>query len=230
MKSRLMVAFFSIGCTVLAGGCSPDVDLSRLTAQRQIRSQEDDLNQAVSLIGRLDSEPFSQLQSLLVFHLNRWIEEQPRDPEWIQAPLVNRLPFSIENHPNLEQLMFHLSDVFYLHETSWLHSVASWVENQDDRKHLDRFSRLQAEGLNEEERNQLLTACRLFDWSVRHIQLRPLVPYPTSGSGENVRDRNIAPNLGIHGPGYTRIPHEILTHGSGDAWQRGRVFIQLARQ
>jgi hypothetical protein len=230
MKSCLMVAFLSIGCTLLAAGCSPDTDLSRLTAQRQTGSQEDNLSRATSLIGRLDSEPFSQLQSLLIFHLNRWIEEQPRDPEWILAPLVNRLPFTIENHPHLEQLLFHLSDVYYLHETSWLHSIANWVENQDDRNHLDRFSQLQTEGLTEEERNQLLTACRLFDWSVRHIQLKPLEPYPTSGTGENVRARNIAPSLGIKGPGYTRIPHEILTHGSGDAWQRGRIFIQLARQ
>ena len=230
IKSCLMVAFLSTGCTLLATGCSPDTDLSRLTSQKQTSSQEDDLGQAASLIERLDSEPFSQLQSLLIFHLNRWIQEQPRDPEWILAPLVNRLPFSIENHPHLEQLQFHLSDVYYLHETSWLHSIANWVENQDNRKHLDRFSQLQTEGLTDEERSQLLTACRLFDWSVRHIQLKPLKPFPTSGSGENVRDRNIAPSLGIPGPGYTRIPHETLTHGSGDAWQRGRVFIQLARQ
>ena len=230
MKSCLMMAFLSTGCMLLAVGCSSETDLSRLTAQKQTSSQEDNLDQAAALIGRLDSEPFNQLQSLLIFHLNRWIEEQPRDPEWILAPLVNRLPFSIENHPHMEQLLFHLSDVYYLHETSWLHSIANWVENQDNRKHLDRFSQLQTEGLSEEERSQLLTACRLFDWSVRHIQLKPLKPYPTSGSGENVRDRNIAPSLGIPGPGYTRIPHDILSHGSGDAWQRGRIFIQLARQ
>ena len=230
MKPCPAVTLFLVGCTLLAGGCSQGPDLSRLTTQEKNRSQEDDLGQAVSLIERLDSEPFGQLQSLLIFRLNRWIEDQPRDPQWILAPLVNRLPFSIENHPHLEQLLFHLSDVYYLHETSWLHSIASWVENQAKRKHLDRFSQLQTEGLSEEERDQLLTACRLFDWSVRHIQLKPLTPYPTSGSGENVRDRTVAPSLGIDGPGYTRIPHEILTHGSGDAWQRGRVFIQLARQ
>ncbi|MFP6649415.1 MAG: hypothetical protein VB817_08130, partial [Pirellulaceae bacterium] len=116
MKSCLMVAFLSTGCTLLATGSSPDTDLSRLTSKKHTSSQEDDLGQVVSLIERLDSEPFSQLQSLLIFHLNRWIQEQPRDPEWILAPLVNRLPFSTETHPHMEQLQFHLSDVFYLHE------------------------------------------------------------------------------------------------------------------
>jgi tetratricopeptide (TPR) repeat protein len=230
MKTWLTAAFLSIGCILLAGGCQQQTDLSRLTSQRKTNSQEDDLNQAVSLIGRLDSEPFLQIQSLLIFHLNRWAEKQPRDPQWNLEPLINRLPFSLDSHPNMEQLRFHLSDVYYLHETSWLHSIAGWVENQASRKHLDRFSRLQTEGLTEEQRSQLLTACRLFDWSVRHIQLRTLVPYPTTGRGDNVRERNVAPSLGIEGPGYTRIPHEVLSHGSGDAWQRGRVFIQLARQ
>ena len=126
IKSCLMVAFLSTGCTLLATGCSPETDLSRLTSQKQTSSQEDDLGQAASLIERLDSEPFSQLQSLLIFHLNRWIQEQPRDPEWILAPLINRLPFSIENHPHLEQQ--HLMKKFqndYIH--IFLYLVLSFV-------------------------------------------------------------------------------------------------------
>ena len=230
MTIRLAVTAVSMSCILLSGGCQQQPDLSRLTSQGKSSSQEDDLNQAVSMIRRLDSEPFGQIQSLLVFHLNRWVEQQLRDPQWNLEPLINRLPFTTENHPPMEQLLFHLSDAFYLQETSWLNSIANWVESQANRKHLDRFSRLQTEGLSDEERSELLTACRLFDWSVRHLQLRPLVPYPTTGSGDNLKERSVAPSLGIEGPGYTRIPHDILSHGSGDAWQRGRIFIQLARQ
>ncbi|MDP7204455.1 MAG: tetratricopeptide repeat protein [Pirellulaceae bacterium] len=230
MTIRLAMTATAVSCILLSGGCQQQTDLSRLTSQRKSSSQEDDLTQAVSMIRRLDSEPFSQIQSLLIFHLNRWAEQQPRDPQWNLEPLINRLPFTTENHPHMEQLLFHLSDAFYLQETSWLHSIANWVESRTNRKHLDRFSRIQTEGLSDEERSELQTACRLFDWSVRHLQLRPLVPYPTTGSGDTTKERSVAPSLGIEGPGYTRIPHDILSHGSGDAWQRGRIFIQLARQ
>jgi hypothetical protein len=231
ITTRLGMALLWISCLLPQGGCRKEPDLTQLASQKQTSSEEEDLAQAISLIGRLDTEPFGQIQPLLIFHLNRWIENQSHDPQWILEPLLNRPLFlSIDDHPPLEQLMFHLSDVFYLQETSWLHSIAEWVDKQDQREHLKRFADLLPAGLSKEDRAQLNTTCRLFDWSVRNLQLQPLLAYPTTGSGENLRERNVAPRLGDDGPGYMQIPHDVLSYGSGDAWQRGRIFIQLARQ
>jgi len=79
-------------------------------------------------------------------------------------------------------------------------------------------------------------AARLFDWTVRNIQLNELLPYPTadaepSADGEGEAPTASSPLLEAKaGPGYTTYPWQTLTFGRGDAWQRARVFILLARQ
>jgi tetratricopeptide (TPR) repeat protein len=79
-------------------------------------------------------------------------------------------------------------------------------------------------------------AYRLFDWTVRNVQLEELLPYPTAAAGPAAPGKAEAttskppPEQAIPGPGYTAFPWQALMYGRGDAWQRARVCIALARQ
>jgi hypothetical protein len=83
---------------------------------------------------------------------------------------------------------------------------------------------------------ELSLAARLFDWTVRNIQLDALLPFP----GLAVGPAGKAPAGGaadasplkqaMSGPGYTAFPWQTLLYGRGDAWQRARVFMLLCRQ
>jgi tetratricopeptide (TPR) repeat protein len=220
--------------TLLAGllilpGCGSDTDLTRLT-KRETSTSADNLNRAISIIDQLDGEMPQEAQSQLTYHLNRWIKEQPSDPGWNRDPLISRLPFGVDKHPDMSQLLFHPSDTYYLHECSWLHDIAGWAALQPLQAHHDRFSEMLPTDLSDEDQQQLLVACKLFDWTVRHIQLLPLATFPTTASADNPRERAMAAEMGLDGPGYTLSMHDVLSRGTGDAWQRGRAFIQLARQ
>ena len=80
--------------------------------------------------------------------------------------------------------------------------------------------------MNKDRVEQLLVAERLFDWTVRNIQLDPLLPYvieatagPTATKpGDPAAAPAVPPYLrGIPGPGYQREPWLTLVMGHGDS-------------
>ena len=83
---------------------------------------------------------------------------------------------------------------------------------------------------------ELSLATRLFDWTVRNIQLDALLPFPDQAAGpagkaEPGGAADDSPlKQAMSGPGYTAFPWQTLLYGRGDAWQRARVFILLCRQ
>jgi len=82
------------------------------------------------------------------------------------------------------------------------------------------------------EAEQLAAAERVFDWTIRNIQLDALPPPPkgpVATAGANTNPVTPA-ELGQPGPGYRHMPLELLVQGHGDAWERARVFILLCRQ
>jgi hypothetical protein len=76
---------------------------------------------------------------------------------------------------------------------------------------------------------ELTKVLKLFDWTVRNIQLAPLLDYPTIPANTEGPVK-ISPQLGLPGPGYSRTNRHVLTLGVGDWWQRARIFVLLARQ
>jgi hypothetical protein len=84
------------------------------------------------------------------------------------------------------------------------------------------------------EIDELLTALKLFDWTVRNIQLARL---PRPATEQQVREQALnqssggVPSLaGVAGPGYQHQPWHLLTNAYGDAWERGRLAIRLMRE
>ena len=89
-------------------------------------------------------------------------------------------------------------------------------------------------GKQQTDVDKLTDALKLFDWSVRNVQLSRMPREPTT---EQIRENalnnvpgGIASLRGVPGPGYQRLPWHLFSNGYGDAWERARLAIRLMRQ
>jgi hypothetical protein len=155
----------------------------------------------------------------------------------------------------LKSAQFDLQDVQYMQEASWLRALSEWIIQRQrgdefgyliaqagpvpatDRDKLASALRALDPSLDKTSAPALASALRLFDWTVRSIQLEPLLPYPQDvvGPQPEADPSTLAaiappPARAVPGPGYQRYPWQTLLHGRGDAWERARVFLLLCRQ
>jgi hypothetical protein len=182
----------------------------------------------------------------LLYQLNRWIGNQSSEENWRPDPQVNALPRRFRELPELttlDQMVFAANDDSrYLVEAYRLRAVAQRIGAKATRQWLEGKRKeagddpLFVEPELDSAEHRLAVAAGLFDWSVRHTQLDPLLPFPAvpvAAPGANAQkpgEQASPPELGIPGPGYRYYPNQVLLYGHGDAWQRARIFILLARQ
>lgn len=242
LQGKYSLVCMMTGCWLLMfAGCAPDQPPKHrptTTTVTTTATQEQLLN-AMDYLSRLSEFDREQALGQAAYHLNRWLDEQEHDPAWEVDPLATRMPREFRDSDLLDEVAswtFSIEDVRAMQEATLLRDLASWVSKQSANPRLQVWLDEQSESLNDLERENLIIAERLFDWTVRNIQLEPTAPYPDesvapSAGGEQSRQQRIpAPQRAIPGPGYRFPPWEILQYGYGDALQRSRVFIELARQ
>jgi hypothetical protein len=140
-----------------------------------------------------DAEMFQQA----VARLDQWVQRQKPLDDWRVDPLLSTLPEPFSpfiDSLELEGLDFAKADPYLFLEAAWLRDVSIWARG-DAVDELDQ-------------------ACRLFDWTVRNVQLE--WERPAGGTGSTVR--------------LLQKPWETLLFGRGTATDRAWVFILLARQ
>lgn len=153
---------------------------------------------ALENLGQLERYRSGEMLETIVERLNQWTATQPATPQWYRDPLLDTLPKQLAGLPVLEELgstKFPRHDGAILQQAVWLRDVARWARGEK----VDELSR----------------AVRLFDWTVRNIQLDPM-PDPSDEPG------NATP-LG-------RFPWETLLLGHGGVLERAWVYIELLRQ
>ncbi len=222
-------------------GCKPRGSERRrptVTAAATSATHEQ-LARAMDNLSRPSEFDHEQALADSAYHLNRWLEGQKPDPKWEVDPLTSRLPREIRDSDLLDGVgkwTFSIDDVRAMQEATLLRDLSTWVSKQQIDERLRPWLTGQAETLDDVQRENLATAERLFDWTVRNIQLEATPPYPEesvapSAGGDQSREKKIpAPQLAIPGPGYRFPTWDILQFGFGDALQRSRIFIELARQ
>lgn len=124
------------------------------------------------------------------------------------------------------------TDLQHLQTCLWLHDIAHRARRTQVPPELAAWLQRVEPQIGVAQAEQLATAERLFDWTIRNIQLDPLPPPPkgvaaTAGAGTEPLSPAF---LGQAGPGYRLSPQELLLQGHGDSWERGRMFILLCRQ
>ena len=215
---------------VIVTGCR---DRTQVTVSdiRPRETNSDHLQQALQIIDDLDATDFNQATTTSIFNFNLWSKLHDDDPQWVTPSLINTVPTELAS-PGLVQAIggkrFIPLDINYLHETSWLHAIAQWAV-ADDLPHRMFWESYKPTIADEVASEELTKVLKLFDWTVRNIQLAPLLDYPTIPTNTEGPVK-ISPQLGLPGPGYSRTNRHVLTLGVGDWWQRARIFVLLARQ
>ncbi|MBT4694617.1 MAG: hypothetical protein HOB73_14865 [Planctomycetaceae bacterium] len=215
---------------VIISGCR---DRTQVTVSdiRPRETNSDHLQQALQIIDDLDAADFNQATTRSIFNFNLWSKLHDDDPQWVTPSLINTVPTELASTGLVQAIggkRFIPLDINYLHETSWLHAIAQWVV-ADDLPHRMFWESYKPTIADEIASAELSKALKLFDWTVRNIQLAPLLDDPTMPANTE-QPNKIAPQLGLPGPGYSRTNRDVLTLGVGDWWQRARIFVLLARQ
>jgi hypothetical protein len=196
------------------------------------------LNSAIDFANRMDE--FEQEQAIVqvAYHLNRWVDELELADDWSRDPISESLPRSMRQDvvAELGRPQFYLNDVKSLMQSVWSANISKWVSHTPVLGPLGQRSQAHADSLEDFEVDQLTVAERLFDWTIRNVQLETTMAYPfdpvelTTGAAANQPRLLPPPMRGIPGPGYQLHPWQTLLFGRGDSLARARVFIQLARQ
>jgi tetratricopeptide (TPR) repeat protein len=155
-------------------------------------SGEDLFASAIHQLHHLESFKASDPTVRIVEHLNQWLATQTPAADWRPDPLLETVPAdlrAVTGAENLRTMTMPPTDRIYLQESVWLHYLAKTAAGDDIAP--------------------LARAQRLFDWTVRNIQLAP------PGSPEAT---------------YSNVPGTLLLIGQGNAYERAWIFLLLARQ
>jgi hypothetical protein len=245
-NSRYMLVAILIGASVLVGcSCQSDVSFEEVTDTAADPVRQNSFSDAVYRLFRLDEFEARRAHEQILFDLNQWIAKQSGDTDWIADPLFSRLPSELTASlaaDELARLRFDLQDVFELREAVWMRDVAKSVTARHRRQRANFDSALEAqqdapwmrelyESFGGDAVEDLLLAAAIFDWTVRNIQLDEM-PNASIAEGASpptgARGRVLQP--AFPGPGERMYGWEALLLGHGDALERCKVFVRVARQ
>ncbi len=239
----LALLVLTSGCGGDPGAAAPDVALIKKDPDL---AQQDHFGIAIDYLKMRDKHNLDRSASQASFHLNKWIAGESADARWmVDRPLINTIPDSVRSceagrallrDDALAKLEFTLHDIAVLEEARWLHAIATMLDATPLDPALQPW--LPAQGLDARAARTLATSLRVFDWTIRNIQLEPLLEYPKSSAAGPLSPAQAGdptanwppPMRAEPGPGYTGEPWHVLMYGSGDAYQRARVFVLLLRQ
>ncbi len=145
-----------------------------------------------SNLNQLEDFPPERMLPLLRDHLNHWRRESNPEVSWQLDPVIGSLPKPLQELPEVKRVNapdYDQQDMQFLMECVWLRDIAKTA----------------SEGVDD-----LVNASRLFDWTIRNLQIEP------EGA-----DNGVAANQSLG---------EILLLGRGTVLERAWVFIQLCRQ
>ncbi|MEZ6113136.1 MAG: tetratricopeptide repeat protein [Pirellulaceae bacterium] len=234
-----VAAMFSLALIV---GCEEPAATSTPTTTAQVTEQEgpdptESFDRAADFLQRMDEFEPEQIDGQIIYHLNRWVDASDLKVDWEPDPLIEDLPAEFREHSSLSEIRdpkFQITDFEALKEALWMRKASNWIATNDEQPSLVVWDESTTEALGHENVRLLQEATRLFDWTIRNVQLDEMLNEPTgpvAGAEGTAERSDVSPaRRAMPGPGYTAEPWQVMLYGHGDFWQRSRVFIQLARQ
>ncbi len=191
-RARLVATLAAVALAVVGCDSSASKPMRRGQAATARSHGElfDSVAESLSHLERYDSR---EMLKQVCDRLNQWNLQDRPQVEWKPDPMISDLRDELKNMTAVRALdadQFRASDGWYLQETVWLRDISNVARG-------DQF-------------DDLAVAQRLFDWSVRNIQLE---------DAEQMQSR-----------ANPHRPHETVLFGRGTAIERAWVFILLARQ
>ena len=180
---------------VLLAGCdAPSRSNSKRGPAVQLNAQNSLFDSVADNLEHLEQFETTQILSQVCDRLNQWCVQEKPQIQWQPDPLLGGLSDEIRNLrvlKVLDGLQFRPTDAWFLQENVWLRNISKHAR-------ADQF-------------DDVAVAERLFDWTVRNIQLDPDGDLETK-------------HLNWHGP------IETLLLGRGPAADRAWIFMLLCRQ
>lgn len=230
-------------------GCrqqAPAVTSDPVPAVASPKLDRDHFAVAIDFLKQRDEHNMDRSAGQANYYLNRWIRDQAAEPRWSVDSMLSTLPDATKRAPATKELTseralagyeFFLGDILFLEENRWLRAIARWAGQQPPPAALAEWITGHS-GLTGRSARDLATCVSLFDWTIRNIQMEELLDYPKQTEvGPAVGTESDAamadwppPMRGLPGPGYNQHPWNVLLYGRGDAYQRARIFMLLARQ
>lgn len=212
------------------GGDSDDYRSIRSERQRQVQNQSnrDYLGETFTLFQGFVDLNEEKAERQIAYQLNRWrearsIQASEKPPEILKT--ISDL-YSTERFTELVQKeAFAASDVNYLRDCYLFRQVVRWVDTErcDDLLLQDWMAEQEKE-LGVDTADQLRTAARLFEWTIRNISYEPKT------AAEFPESPEFPLGMVFEGAGYRQTDYQTLWRGTGDSLQRAGVFINLCRQ
>ncbi len=209
-----MINLLLVGCDPQANIAGPDHSQSDSQAAEQAKA---DFRAAMEFLDNFHEYDTRSVATRILYHLQKWAEEQDPDPDWIADPLFRRLPTrfdAMQGEAVLSRLAFQNFDIMMLREALWARDLARQVRDaplHDVR--LQRWLDGQSDKLSADSVYDLQVALKICDWVVRNIEQTPII------AGE-----------GLPAPGAAILPGESLLIGEGDWMVKSRVATLMGRQ
>jgi tetratricopeptide (TPR) repeat protein len=186
------LAALALAAALMLGTCRQDLVTRRHDVSGGVsEANSDDLfENAVHQLNQLQRYQSDDVLTQIVERFNQWLSLQPPNADWKATSLLDGLPDDVARFSGVRSSPFLRmvpADRIYLRDSVWLRDISNYTRGDD----IDALSR----------------ATRLFDWTVRNIQL------------EETSDDSILP-----------FPGKILLHGRGSVADRTWIFLLLCRQ
>lgn len=227
-------------------------------------SREDELHNGLRYVRNMNEYDYDKASEKAISSLNSWLSSVKDEQEFKVDPLRDRLPKEIKpffpaegfsaNKFRLDDFSFlrqfvpapaaqvpiaegvRSGDYRYLHECSQFRRIVDWAIKQPTDAQTESWIDEKAKTLDERSARKLREVARVFDWTIRHLQLEPAAKEPDrAASGPTTGGAKDQPAMppalkGEGGPGYTVFPGHCVVTGRADFVQRAWIFCLLARQ
>ena len=215
-------------------GCGDDTDTIRqIQARRQEKlqseSKQDHLAETFDLLSKLVSLNRKKADRQIIYHLNQWGETQSKALEPNVTDLLKTVSEILPEEKAADWIRgerFVSGDINHLRDCYLFRQVTEWIDSEaNDDLLLKDWMKQQQETLTEDEADELRTAARFFDWTVRNVAFESEeIP------GAKPPNPGLPFGMELSGAGYRQTDYEAIWRGTGDGLQRSGVFIQLCRQ
>ena len=235
MTFKLSLRYLPLFVICVALGCFGCREKAKVTAPRvklaTVVEETSPFDVAMDYLNNLDQYQPELVKLQILQNLREWSRMEDAAVEWIADPMFRRLPSDIKEMFTIDGLttnVFGPHDALELQQAVWLRDVAKSVAVQPlyEPAVNDWLEKAASTGtLTGDEAADLSLTYRLFDWTVRNIQLDPEFEDLDIVGGERERERRDRDTLR-----HQYYPWENILYGHGDWLERSRVFILLARQ
>lgn len=199
-SGRAIVVAVNAGLLLGLAACTPAPSTTTATSATPSAARKQALDDelfgfAIDNLQRLEQFEPGAMVKQVVDRLNQWSAGQKPPAGWQPDPLVSTLPKPCEKLVRteaLESVEFTGADGAAMQEAVWARDVGQWVRGSAP--------------------SELIRAQRLFDWTVRNIQLPP-----GDAPAESFET-------------LPKLPWQTLLLGRAGALDRAWLFLALARQ